>query len=123
MSIRGLWIFTSRDRKKGKVFFSRRFITVEKRQRMAEEKTKNSYFPLPGDVDLLKAVVKVCCSDEDRFVEERDSCSNACVPPTYELFDGKLWPVVWLMKDGYIYVTVPLAEPTPEGNRKPLVEL
>lgn len=27
------------------------------------------------------------------------------------------------MKDGYIYVTVPLAEPTPEGNRKPLVEL
>ena len=61
-----MWIFHGSERKKSRVLFSRRFITVEKRQKVSEEKTKKSYFPLPDDRDLLKAVLKICCSEEDK---------------------------------------------------------
>ena len=66
MSVRGVWIFHGSERKKGRVLFSRRFITVEKRQKVSEEKAKKSYFPLPDNRDLLKAVLKICCSEEDK---------------------------------------------------------
>ncbi|XP_053553303.1 AP-5 complex subunit mu-1 [Bombina bombina] len=118
MPIRGLWLLSYKPGQSGMVRFSRRYPTVEKR---AKTLNKASYVNIPEDSDLLKSLLHELglTDDNKNFVEYRDSCSRICKTNvhTVSVTEGKLWPVLAIQKDDFIYVCLPLVEqplkPTP----------
>ena len=72
MSVRALWVFfapkkTGREQS-AKVLFSRRFTLVERRQKQFASKQECEHFPIPSDKDVLVAVTKQACNDENKVL-------------------------------------------------------
>ncbi|CAH2328797.1 AP-5 complex subunit mu-1 isoform X1 [Pelobates cultripes] len=111
MPIRALWIFSHTLGKDGIVKFSRRYPTVEKR---AKAFNRASYVGIPEDDDLLKSLLhELGLTDVNKtFVEYRDNCSRIRKTNVHTLSvsEGKLWPVLAIENDDFIYVCLPLVE-------------
>ncbi|MEE6494127.1 hypothetical protein FKM82_017028 [Ascaphus truei] len=89
----------------------RRYPTVEKR---AQAFNRASYVNIPGDDDLLKALLLELglTGENNNFVEYRDSCSRISKTNVYSVSvtAGKLWPVLAIQQAEFIYVCLPLVE-------------
>lgn len=91
--------------------FCRRYPTVEKR---AKAFNRSGYTPIPEDEDLLKALLHELglTDDNKNFAEYRDDCSRFNKTNVHSLTvpGGKLWPVLAIPKESFIYVCLPLVE-------------
>eukprot|EP00002_Diphylleia_rotans_P020689 TRINITY_DN4012_c0_g1_i3.p1 TRINITY_DN4012_c0_g1~~TRINITY_DN4012_c0_g1_i3.p1 ORF type:complete len:496 (+),score=103.74 TRINITY_DN4012_c0_g1_i3:50-1537(+) len=115
-SIRGFLVFEH----DGNILYSRRYPTVEKRVLRGNPQT----IPLPSDMKIsAEALRNIFRGTVDPTIEKvdipletealLDKCCEISAPqpylrtPVHSLFEEKLWPVVVVKKQGWIFLAIP----------------
>eukprot|EP00038_Savillea_parva_P022138 m.36945 g.36945 ORF g.36945 m.36945 type:complete len:488 (-) comp5456_c0_seq1:165-1628(-) len=107
MSLRALWVIGA----DGRVVFSRRFRTVERR---ARQLGGTSWHALPlSDAEFAARVLRETAPAEQDAIER---CDTVNVDPVYH-FPDMAGPLVITSQDGYVYVGAPLIELSAQDPR------
>ena len=124
MSVRGLWVILDLSDQLPTVLYSRRYPNIERRaEKLSSE--SHPYFPVPTDRDMCSAVMQEVCPVKDTNLSNTNirPCDKSWSKPVYELFEGKLWPVVLIQQKNLYFVSVPLFPQTVSGERPHLIEI
>ena len=124
MSVRGVWVILDAPDQQPTVLYSRRYPTVERRARKFSP-DPSAYFPLPGDRELCGAAMQEVCSVKESNQKNASirACDKSWSKPVYELFDGKVWPVVLIQQKNLYFLSIPLLEQRTGGERPPLLDI
>ena len=124
MSVRGVWVILDIPDQQPTVLYSRRYPSVERRARKFSPDASH-YFPLPGDKELCNAAMQEVCSVKDSNQKNATirTCDKSWSKPVYELFDGKVWPVVLIQQKNLYFLAIPLLERRTGEERPPLLDI
>ncbi|XP_064602639.1 AP-5 complex subunit mu-1-like [Liolophura sinensis] len=124
MSVRGVWVISQAGVSDGgRLLFSRRFPTVEKRSRMVDG---SDYVPVPNNQEFVSNL----CTElglkgkAGKFLSKRDSCLKIDQKPIFEVITshGNLWPVLVVEQFGVLFCCIPLVEQGCSG-RPPAIQI
>ncbi|KAI0227893.1 AP-5 complex subunit mu-1 [Lamellibrachia satsuma] len=111
MSLRAVWILSTRGTDPWNLLFSRTFPTVEKR---AKTFNGENYVPLPDSHEFVESLVADLGLKHPKheFLQCRDTCSRKDESPVYEVntVTGHLWPVLVLELHSLLFCCLPLVE-------------
>ncbi|KAI6646444.1 hypothetical protein LOD99_12565 [Oopsacas minuta] len=111
MSIRGVWVILDYSDHPPSVLYSRRYPNIERRALKYSSKPF-PHFPVPSDKDMCNAVMQEVGSVRENDLSQTTirSCDKNWSKPVYELFEGRLWPVVLIQQKNIYFVTLPLSQ-------------
>lgn len=111
MSVRAIWIINVSFPNFGKVYFFRKFPTVERRSRQLQG---SSFVPVPSPEDFASGLLISLglSQDSKHFIESRDAALLNVKLPTIEVKQGekKLWPVVVIEQNSLLVCCLPHVE-------------
>eukprot|EP00794_Sanderia_malayensis_P020051 gene20051-22018_t len=110
MSICAIWVISLNDKQQHHVIFSRHYSTVKKRARKSN--ALHCISALPDDDQVSEAILTEMQVDRnsDEFIKEYDSCNVQKQTPMYSILEGKIWPIVAIIKNNLVFACLPYLE-------------